>query len=551
MLLEGSVVIEFPNNMSQKTRSANVLDDSRLIMVSNRGPVEHSIDDVGLIRSKETGGGVAVALASVARSCPVTWIAGAASAGDRVVARSSEGVSFAANGKLRLVDLPEEVRVPFYESFCNPVLWFVQHSLNHLLEEARDIAAIEAAWLDGYRPANELFAEAVIDEIGPDEQSSRVMLHDYHLYLAPRMIREARPGIAMQQFIHIPWPDPLAWLMIPHALVSEICQGLLANDSIQFQTEKDAALFMATCRAYLGENAEVCERRGEVEYLGRVTSVSVNPISVDVAELEQLSVSPEVRLASAALAICCPGGTQLGGSPYAHSSKRTDNTGRMKTIVRVDRLDPSKNILRGFQAYERMLDQSPALRGKVRFLAHLVPSRTGIAEYDGYASKVFSLIRQINDCYGTEDWQPITVFYKQDRLSALASLRAYDVLLVNSVADGMNLVSKEGPILNTRDGVLVLSRTAGSYEELAADAIGIEPLDVEETALALSTALKLPDEDRALRAAGLRTAIEAHQLSDWLEVGLKDLQVSSIIHQVEAGLSEQPALPRAVMSKAG
>ncbi|HEY7268916.1 MAG TPA: trehalose-6-phosphate synthase, partial [Dehalococcoidia bacterium] len=203
--------------------------------------------------------------------------------------------------------------------------------------------------------------------------------------------------------------------------------------------------------------------------------------------------------------------------------------GSEATIVRVDRLDPAKNILAGFQAYEMLLRQNPGLQGRVRFLAFLVPSRGGIEEYDRYAAGVFDLVARINASFGTPDWTPIEVCYEQNRDKALAALSLYDVLLVNSVADGMNLVSKEGPIINERNGVLVLSRNAGSYEELKGAAISIDPRDLRETAQALKRALSMKPKQRAEHAEMLRMLVKRHQLGDWQRHQMNDLNVTSYL----------------------
>lgn len=504
--------------MVSKTNPVSRLSDrlqkttSKLILVSNRGPIEHTIDDAGRIRSSEAGGGVAVALATVARNEPVTWIAAAASFADRVVALTGKPVPLSPDSDLKLVDLPDAAYDAYYHTFCNPLLWFVQHSLADDLHQGRELATeATEAWETGYRPVNELFADAVIEEIDGSDGSGRVMLHDYHLYLAPRLIRNAKPQATLQQFVHIPWPAPEAWMSLPSCLVREICDGILANDSIGFQTDTSVENFLATCRAYLGRQADVWERQGEIRYLGHTSTVWSNPISVDLRELYALAASAEVQ---------------------QYKSEIATNSD-LKTIVRVDRLDPSKNVLRGFQAYERVLERAPELRGRVRFLAYLVPSRTGIPEYDCYAAQVFSLVERINEKYGTPNWQPVTVFHEQNRQRALAGLTAYDVLLVNSVADGMNLVSKEGPVVNQRAGVLVLSLAAGSYQELERGALGVDPYDIESTASALFGALTMSQGSRQERELLLRSAIEHYQLNDWLHHQINDLAIAEYVKALQ------------------
>ena len=483
------------------------LSSGRLIIVSNRGAVEHYIDDLGGLRQRPAGGGVAIALSSIAKSEPLTWISAACGFPDRFVSMTKGRVPLGNESELRLFNLPEDVYTPFYESFCNPLLWFVQHSITSQLS-GRDLEAQSInSWHQGYIPANQLFANAVIEELGAESPGERVMLHDYHLYLAPRLIRAARPQAALQHFVHIPWPAPSVWQALPKRIVDDICDGLLGNDSVVFQTEESVENFLDTCRVYLGPKADVCCRRGEIRYAGRKTVAWANPISVDMDELRVLGESDEVRRFKANLA------------------SGTDE----KLIVRVDRLDPSKNVIRGFEAFETLLRDLPQLCGRVRFLAFLVPTRSGIPEYDAYTRATFEIVERINSQYGTADWQPISVYHEQNRPQALAGLMLYDVLLVNSVADGMNLVSKEGPVLNEKDGVLVLSRAAGSFEQLRAGSIGVDPVDVGATAAALETALSMSENERRERASLNRLVISNHGLQDWLRMQLKDLSVSEYV----------------------
>jgi trehalose 6-phosphate synthase len=480
-------------------------------MVSNRGPVEHFFDDSGRIRRREAAGGVATALGSVARQQPVTWIAVASTDADKAVSILDQRVQIGRDSHLRLLDLPEKAFNAHYGVFCNPILWFVQHSIGDQLMSKDLVAESLDAWRDGYQPINEAFAAAVIDELEGDGADQQVMLHDYHLYTAPRSIRAAKPRAALQQFVHIPWPPASAWRRLPETIVRRICASLLANDSIVFQTESSVTNFLATCRAYV-PHAKVMERQGEVDYLGQTTFVWSNPVSLDVRELETLRSSSAVE-------------------GYRRTFAAADG---VKTIVRVDRLDPSKNVADGYEAYDLLLQRNPGLHGKVRFLSFLVPSRDAVPEYAAYRDRVFGLVEAINHKYGRPDWQPITVFHEHNRLQALAALTLYDVLLVNSIADGLNLVSKEGPLLNERDGVLALSTTAGSYEELVAGALPVNPFDIVDTADALERALHMGGRERAQRQAAMQEAISRHQTCDWLKQQLRDLDISSHMKQIEA-----------------
>ena len=486
-------------------KPAHVVDSHRMILVSNRGPVEYRFNDRGMLEQHPAGGGVAVALSSLADSVPVTWVAGARTMADQVIARLGSRPRIGTGSSLRFVDLPQDVYESFYSGFCNPLLWFIQHSMAGQLQADNLEQDAADSWRDGYVAANQRFADAILEEVGRSEIGAGVMLHDYHLYLVARMVRSARPDVALQLFVHIPWPGPEAWDCLPGGIVRELCRGILANDSVSFQTEDSAQNFVATCEAYLSAEVEISANRGSLTCDGHHTQVWHNPVSVDPVELRGLAASREVT---------------------TYRRRLTCGSG-MQTIVRVDRLDPAKNALAGFQAYEMLLERRPDLRGRVRFLACLVPSRRGIPEYDSYSNRVLALVHSINRRYGSEGWEPIVLLHEENRMQALAALTLYDVLLVNSTADGMNLVCKEGPVINQSNGVLILSRGAGAHSELRRGALDLDPADVAMTSERLEQALSLSAGERATKAKLQRDAIERHQASDWLRHQLADLRYIS------------------------
>jgi len=269
---------------------------------------------------------------------------------------------------------------------------------------------------------------------------------------------------------------------------------------VGLQTAYDVENFLLTCQWNLPEAAVDHERR--VVYLdGHGPRVNAYPVSVDVAELERLARSEEV-------------------SRY---EERIRPLLGEKTIVRVDRVDPAKNILHGFEAYDMLLQHCPTLVGRVNFLAFLVPSRTSIREYKEYTQQVFALVDKINARHRKAGWKPIKVFYEHNYAQAIAGMRLYDVLLVNPVADGMNLVAKEGPVVNTRDGVLVLSKKAGAHEQLSGDCISVEPADIEGTAQALYRALTMTSWERIQKAQRLRMSVRKEDITWWLGTQLDDL----------------------------
>jgi trehalose 6-phosphate synthase len=475
--------------MSQNGFLAN---ERRLVIVSNRGPAGHGPDHAGRVRQDGGAGGVATALGCAIEQVPVTWVVGAG--GTAPGGRVDLGYGRA----LQVVSPPADAYRLSYGTFCNPILWFLQHGMWDQLARAAPGAEASAAWTAGYLPVNRAFADAAIAEL-ERTGARRVSVHDYHLYAAPRMIRDRVPDAVLQHFVHIPWPAPDAWDHLPRWLVGSICDGLLACDSVAFQTQESADNFLETCGAFL-RGALVSRPSSAVEYAGRRTRVWANPVSVEPAELRARLAAPEAQPYYAKLA--------------AEAGERT--------IVRVDRLDPAKNIVAGFQAFGRLLEDHLEWRGRVRFLAFLVPTRTGVPEYQEYARETFGEAASINERYGDAGWQPIGIFHEHNRLQALAALTMYDVLLVNSLADGMNLVAKEGVTVNARDGALVLSTRAGAFDELRSGALPIEPEDIGRTALALQTALTLSPLERRIRAQRMRNAVAEHSLGDWFEALLDD-----------------------------
>lgn len=497
-------------------RTSDVATDAattghRLILVSNRGPLEHYLDDVGRIQRRGSAGGVATALASLPTELPLTWISNATSEADRELAAQRRPVDFGLNKQLRQVAPSSEAFDLFYGTFCNPILWYLQHSLWERLEQTRTEEELLKAWENGYLAVNQTFAEAVVEELDRSSVPARVLIHDYHLYTTPLFIRNLRPNAVLQHFVHIPWPGPDAWQHLPRSIVASICEGLLANNSVVFQTKLFVENFALTCQAFLPD-VEPDLAENTIVHQGRRTRLWSNPVSVDICDLRSLLASPVAEASRAKLA--------------APAGKRT--------IVRVDRLDAAKNVASGFRAYGRLLEKHPKWVGKVRFLAFLVPSRTNIPEYQAYADEVFAAIHAVNERYGTSAWKPITLFHEQNRAQALVALSLYDVLLVNPVVDGMNLVSKEGPVLNEEDGVLVLSTEAGSYQELRDGALPVSPNDIEQTADALHEALSMPASERQERSRRLRAAIVGHDLSRWLDLLLRDLEEESAAEPIES-----------------
>jgi trehalose 6-phosphate synthase len=353
------------------------------------------------------------------------------------------------------------------------------------------------AWNEGYVAVNQEFAAALNAEIITNPNPILVMLQDYHLYLVARFLRDQLTGRrrpAMMHFIHIPWPGPEYWGILPPGMRLAILDGLCAVDLLGFQTAEDGLNFIRTCESFL-PSSRVRYKRSRVFYRNHQTAVRDFPISIDVGALKQLSASEEVA---------------------AYREELHQRVGSQRLILRVDRIEPSKNILRGFQAFEDLLEHHPEHREQVRFFALLVPSRMEVNEYQDYLDDLMGLAGQINARYGNGEWEPVRVLVSENYPRAIAALQLYDVLLVNSIADGMNLVAKEGPIVNQKDGVLILSERTGARQQLESAALVIPPCDTCATSEALHHALTMPAWERKQRAEKLRALIESEDIEHWL-----------------------------------
>jgi trehalose 6-phosphate synthase len=478
-------------------------DRRRLIVVSNRGPV--SFTRVGGERvARRGGGGLVTALRSLVEHQDVTWIASAMTEEDRAVAAESGGAAIDERSRdgsafrLRLVAHDETAYDWFYNVFANPMLWFLQHYLWQLAYEPSIDIALRNAWDEGYASVNEGFAEAVLEEL-EDQPEAAVFFHDYHLYLAPRLVRQRAPDALLAHFVHIPWPQTDYWHVLPDRIRRSIHEGVLANDVVGFHTRQWALNFMRAANDVAGADADFAE--SAVSHDGRRTFVSVHPISVDPAEFDELAGSEPVLAAERELA-----------------ERRPE-----QLVVRVDRTDPSKNIVRGFRAFELYLEAHPEQHRHVTMLALLDPSRQDIPEYAEYLGAIQREARRVNDRFQREGWLPIDLVIQDNFLGSVAAYKQFDALFVNAIFDGMNLVAKEGPLVNERDGVLILSENAGAHAELGEWALSVNPFDVAGQAQAIHQALTMAVDERRRRLDAIRAHVREHDVTDWIGAQLADL----------------------------
>lgn len=475
-----------------------LLGERRLIVASNRGPVEYDLASDGALLPRRGRGGLVAALSPVGQLGKMTWIASAMGEADRRAVQAAAGAALkpslpGLNIDVRLVVCSRNTYHKYYNVVSNPLLWFLQHNMWNAPYTPNIDASTYDAWHSGYVTVNNAFGQAILEELRREDASRFVILHDYQLYLVGKLVREAAPDVRLLHMVHVPWPSPSFWRLLPPPMRRAICEGLCANDIVGFQSQRSARAFLYTVQTFL-EEAEVDVQGQTINYGGRLTQVAAYPLSIDVASIRRTGASPRVR-------------------EYEEGLRA--RAGELN-IVRVDRVDPSRNIVRGFRAFDTLLQRHPGLVGRVKFLAFLTPARARIREYQRNADDLMATANQINERYARENWRPIELFLENNYLQALAGLRLYDVLLVNAIVDGMNLVAKEGPVVNTRDGVLVLSEGTGAYEQLHDATLAVTPTDLEGTAQALYDGLTMPPAERSRRAELLRKLIGEEDLTMWL-----------------------------------
>jgi trehalose 6-phosphate synthase len=482
--------------------STSTTNRRKLLVVFNRAPVSYA-REAQLRVARRGGGGVVTALGGLLAHHDVTWVASAMTEEDRAVAAEQGGsfVEETADGapyRLRLVSHDPAVYDRFYNVMANPTLWFLHHYLWGLGSGPDFGPELHEAWSDGYVPVNEALAAAALEEL-EREPDAAILFHDYHLYVAPRLVRETQPHVVTSHFLHIPWPEPDYWHALPPGLRAAVHEGLLANDVVGFHTERWRRAFLLSAERLLG--ARVDWEAGLVEHGGRTTRVVAHPISVDPAEFERLRDDPAVLEREAAL-----------------MARRPE-----QLVLRVDRTDPSKNIVRGFHAFALLLERHPELHGRVGMVALLAPSRQDIPVYAEYVREVETAAGEVNGRFGRDGWRPVELDVADDFLRSVAGYKQFDVLLVNPVFDGLNLVTKEAFLLNEHDGVLVLSENAGVHEELGGLGITVNPMDVSAQADALNAALTLEPAERRRRADAIREHVRTHDIQEWVDGQLAEL----------------------------
>lgn len=448
-----------------------------VIIVSHRGPYTFTEDATGELRARRGAGGVVSALGPLLHGgidgATASWIAAAIGPGDRAAAQRD--AAHVPGIELTLLDLPEDEHRLHYDVVSNQMLWFLHHGIFDFARSPSFGPEFATAW-DAYRSVNERFANAVCEQA---DTGDTVFVQDYQLALVPALTHTKRPDLRVLHFTHIPFCGPNSIRMLPDPMAREYL-GALAGVPTGFHSPRWARAYQASATEILGPN--------------RITRSFAVPLGPDPQTLRATLVGPEAEAARAQLA---------------------ELRGDCALIVRTDRIEPTKNIVRGFRAFELFLERNPDLHGRVMFLACCYRSRETIAEYRTYADEVDATVARINERFATTTWHPIVLDVRDDHVRSMVALEQADVIMVNSLKDGLNLVAMEGPTVNVRNAVTLCSRDAGAFDVMADGVLGINPFDLTETADALEQALRMAPEARQELAGTARALAARHTPETW------------------------------------
>ena len=466
-----------------------------LLIASNRGPVSFSYAEDGSLTFRRGGGGLVSGLASVTRSGDALWVCAALSNADRDAARRVDGrLDDAFDAPVRMLAIPERTYHQAYNDIANSVLWFVNHMLYDLTNAPIFDDLFRAQW-NGYVAYNQAFADALAQEAAP---GARVVVQDYHLLLVPGMLREARPDLRIGHFLHTPWAPPDYFRLLPDDVAEALLRGMLGADRSGFLARRWADAFLACAESLPGVSVE----KDTITLDGRTTTVGVHALGVDGPEIRARAAQDDVE-------------DRLEGL--------RDWAGSCQVVVRIDRTELSKNIVRGLLAFREVLRRHTDLRGNLVHLVFAYPSREDLPEYRAYTASVRKTVEAINDEFRTSTWTPIQLQLSDDYARSLAAMRLADVLVVNPIRDGMNLVAKEGPILSDNGVALVLSREAGAAAELGGDALIVNPYDVTATADAIYTGLTMDPAKRRWRSERLARTAASRTPQSWFAEQIDEL----------------------------
>lgn len=456
-----------------------------VVIVSNRGPVSFETRNGESVPFRSSGGLVS-SLSPLAQDGETLWISAALSEGDRQA--DNDAIGSVGGIKFRSLAISEDILDGAYNIVSNETLWYAFHGL---FDSARS-PVIDTAWYDAwsaYRRYNEIFSEAILEDAPED---AVVLVQDHHLALTGPRLRDGRPDISSVHFTHTPFANPDQLRVLPELARTELLLGYLGHDALGFQSSRWSDNFVACSRETLGV---------------RPTKTFISPLGPDAHALTGFAKSPACE---------------------AEYTSLREEVGDRKVIARPERLELSKNLLRGFWAFDELLAMRPDLHGEVVFVSNAAPSRSKVGDYIAYRAELERAVEEINARWGSPEWTPILHRNENNYARAIAILRRYDVLLINPIRDGLNLVAKEGPLVNERNGVLLLSREAGAFDDFAGIATEVHPYDITQTAQAMSDALDMPEEQRVEVGEDLREIAASRDPQLWLDEqidAVKDLDL--------------------------
>jgi trehalose 6-phosphate synthase len=486
----------------QGPRSATV------VVASNRGPVSFAMRDDGTLAARRGGGGLVTGLSSAARGGDAVWVCAALSDADRVAARRADRGRIDSEGydtggvAVRMLDLDPGTLERAYNGVANSTLWFIHHLLYDVSNQPSFDHVFRREWAS-YIDYNTAFAEALAEEA---DYGAKVVVQDYHLTLTPALLRELRPDLRIGHFSHTPWAPSAYFRLLPDDVAAQLLRGILGADHAAFLTRRWAEAFASCCVEVLGARVDAgAGGPAAVRHEGRTVQIGVHGLGVDAEFLRRRAAWPDVDLRRSAL---------------------LTEAGTCKIVVRVDRTELSKNIVRGLAAYREFLRDHPEWRERVVHVALAYPSRHDLPEYREYTAAVQRIAKEIDDEFGTHAWRPLILNVEDDFARSLAAYRVADVALINPIRDGMNLVAKEIPVVSDHGCVVVLSREAGAADALGDAALLINPFDISGTAAALHAALEMPAEERLDRWRRLTAAATATPPQRWFADQLRALDRS-------------------------
>lgn len=457
----------------------------RLTVVANRAPISKT-DDGDWAASV---GGLTTALLPVLSELGGTWVA---MGEDPDLPERQDYPEGDPDFRVRRVPLSEEELDGYYYGMANSVLWPLSHYMIQHLD-------LHDGFIENYRQVNERFAEAVNEEYQPDDV---VWMQDYHLMLAPGLVREAHPKAVMGHFWHIPWPAMEVFRILPWA--RELLRGMLGNDLIGFHVEEYVENFLESARVLLGAEVE----DNVVRWEGREVHVEAHPIGIEVERFEKMSASEKVQQEAADL-------REEFGAEYL--------------VVGIDRLDYTKGVLSRLKAFEEFLEENPAYHGEVSLFQVATPSRTEVESYKQLKREVDEAVGRINGQFAEDQWIPIHYRYRTYTQEELCSFyRAADVALITPLRDGMNVVTQEFITAATEHGVLILSELTGAAY-LLPEAVQVNPYDQSGVAGAIRMALEMPPTERKERIQKLKETIQKLNVHQWADGFLERLSAQKQI----------------------